>query len=77
MTNQLDFLGQKDNVETKRIIQNSRAFISSTKLYEGQPRSLLRHLAMACPLFILHLEEWMSFFPIIINYLLSNITTNH
>ena len=57
------FLGQKDNVETKRIIQNSRAFISSTKLYEGQPRSLLEASSYGVPSVYPSFGGMDEFFP--------------
>lgn len=45
----IEFLGRKNNSEVLEIVSSSRAVVSATKLYEGQPNLLCEASAMGVP----------------------------
>ncbi len=48
-TNFIEFIGEKSNKEVIKLILNSRAVVTATKLYEGQPTLLCEASAMGIP----------------------------
>lgn len=65
----IKFLGQLENSEVKRKIKNSRAVITATKLFEGQPRVLLEASSYGVPSIYPSFGGMNDFFPT--NYPLS------
>ena len=47
--NNIKILGEKNNTETLNIISQSRAVITTTKMYEGQPRLLSEASILGIP----------------------------
>ncbi len=65
----IKFLGQLDNNEVKKKIKTSRAVITATKLFEGQPRVLLEASSYGVPSIYPNFGGMSDFFPT--DYLLS------
>ncbi len=61
--NSIQFLGLLDNNEAKEIIKGSRAVITATKLYEGQPRVLLEASSYGVPSIYPSFGGMDEFFP--------------
>lgn len=59
----IKFLGQLENDEVKRKIQLSRAVISATKLFEGQPRVLLEASSYSVPSIYPNFGGMSDFYP--------------
>ena len=70
-TKKIKFLGQLDNSEVKKKIKSSRAVITATKLFEGQPRVLLEASSYGVPSIYPNFGGMSDFFPP--NYMLSFI----
>tara|TARA_B100000902_G_scaffold44957_1_gene52578 strand:- start:10167 stop:11339 length:1173 start_codon:yes stop_codon:yes gene_type:complete len=71
----IKFLGQLDNSEVKRKIKTSRAVITATKLFEGQPRVLLEASSYGVPSIYPNFGGMSDFFPS--DYMLSFIQFNY
>ena len=65
----IEFLGELSNNETLKIIVNSRAVVTATKLYEGQPTLLCEATALGIPSVFPETGGIAEFFPK--NYALS------
>jgi len=65
----IKFLGQLDNNEVKKKIKTSRAVITATKLFEGQPRVLLEASSYGVPSIYPNFGGMSDFFPT--DYILS------
>ncbi len=65
----IDFLGNISNVEAIKEIKNSRAVLTATKMYEGQPRLLAEASSMGIPSIFPNFGGMAEYFPS--NYLLS------
>lgn len=65
----IEFLGELSNNETLKIIVNSRAVVTATKLYEGQPTLLCEATALGIPSVFPETGGIVEFFPK--NYALS------
>ncbi len=65
----IDFLGNISNVEAIKEIKNSRAVLTATKMYEGQPRLLAEASSMGVPSIFPNFGGMAEYFPS--NYLLS------
>ena len=61
--NSIQFLGLLDNNEVKEIIKGSRAVVTATKLYEGQPRVLLEASSYGVPSIYPSFGGMDEFFP--------------
>lgn len=59
----IEFLGKLENNEAMKIIQNSRAVITATKMYEGQPRLLCEASSMGIPSIFPNFGGMIEFFP--------------
>ena len=59
----IEFLGKLDNKEAKKVIQNSRAVVTATKMYEGQPRLLCEASSMGIPSIFPNFGGMVEFFP--------------
>ena len=59
----IKFLGQKSNFETKEIIANSKAVVTATKLFEGQPTLLCEASFMGVPSIFPNFGGIHEFFP--------------
>ncbi len=59
----IEFLGKLDNKEAKKVIQNSRAVVTATKMYEGQPRLLCEASSMGVPSIFPNFGGMVEFFP--------------
>ena len=57
----VEFLGKISNEETLKIIKNSLAVVTATKMYEGQPRLLCEASSMGVPSIFPILEVWLNF----------------
>ena len=65
----IEFLGNISNVEAIKEIKNSRAVLTATKMYEGQPRLLAEASSMGIPSIFPNFGGMPEYFPS--NYLLS------
>jgi glycosyltransferase involved in cell wall biosynthesis len=65
----IEFLGNISNVEALKEIKNSRAVLTATKMYEGQPRLLAEASSMGIPSIFPNFGGMAEYFPS--NYLLS------
>jgi len=65
----IEFLGNISNVEAVKEIKNSRAVLTATKMYEGQPRLLAEASSMGIPSIFPNFGGMPEYFPS--NYLLS------
>ena len=65
----IDFLGNISNVEVIKEIKNSRAVLTATKMYEGQPRLLAEASSMGIPSIFPNFGGMAEYFPS--DYLLS------
>ena len=65
----IEFLGNISNVEAIKEIKNSRAVLTATKMYEGQPRLLAEASSMGIPSIFPNFGGMAEYFPS--NYLLS------
>ena len=63
LSEQILFLGQLPNSETKEIIQNSRAVVTATSLYEGQPTLLCEASLLGIPSIYPNNGGIKEFFP--------------
>ena len=59
----VEFLGEKSQEETLEIIKNSRAVITSTKMYEGQPRLLCEASSFGIPSIFPNFGGLKEYFP--------------
>lgn len=59
----IKFLGQKSNFETREIIANSKAVVTATKLFEGQPTLLCEASFMGIPSIFPNFGGIHEFFP--------------
>jgi len=59
----IKFLGQKSNFETREIIANSKAVVTATKLFEGQPTLLCEASFMGVPAIFPKFGGIHEFFP--------------
>ena len=59
----IKFLGQKSNFETREIIVNSKAVVTATKLFEGQPTLLCEASFMGIPSIFPNFGGIHEFFP--------------
>ena len=71
----IEFLGSMSNSEAVNEIRNSRAVITATKMYEGQPRLLNEASAMGVPSIFPDFGGMTEYFPQ--NYKLSFIQYNY
>ncbi len=71
----IEFLGSMSNSEAVNEIRNSRAVITATKMYEGQPRLLNEASAMGVPSIFPDFGGMSEYFPQ--NYKLSFIQYNY
>ena len=71
----IEFLGSMSNSEAVNEIRNSRAVITATKMYEGQPRLLNEASAMGVPSIFPDFGGMTEYFPH--NYKLSFIQYNY
>ena len=62
------FLGELNNNETKDYIRNSRAVITATKMYEGQPRLLCEASSYGVPSIYPSFGGMDEYFPDDYNY---------
>lgn len=65
----IEFLGNISNIEAIKEIKNSRAVLTATKMYEGQPRLLAEASSMGIPSIFPNFGGMPEYFPS--NYLLS------
>jgi len=65
----IEFLGNISNIEAIKEIKNSRAVLTATKMYEGQPRLLAEASSMGIPSIFPNFGGMAEYFPS--NYLLS------
>lgn len=65
----IDFLGNISNIEAIKEIKNSRAVLTATKMYEGQPRLLAEASSVGIPSIFPNFGGMAEYFPS--NYLLS------
>ncbi len=59
----IEFLGKLNNKEAIKLIQNSRAVVTATKMYEGQPRLLCEASSMGIPSIFPNFGGMVEFFP--------------
>ena len=59
----VEFLGKISNEETLKIIKNSLAVVTATKMYEGQPRLLCEASSMGVPSIFPNFGGMVEFFP--------------
>lgn len=59
----VQFLGEKSNGESLEIIRNSKAVVSATKMFEGQPRLLCEASSMGIPSIFPNFGGMSEFFP--------------
>ena len=59
----IEFLGKLENNEALKVIQNSRAVVTATKMYEGQPRLLCEASSMGIPSIFPNFGGMVEFFP--------------
>ena len=62
-TNLIEFCGQKTNYETLEIIKKSKAVITATKLFEGQPTLLCEASSFGVPSIFPDTGGISEFFP--------------
>tara|TARA_B100001989_G_scaffold188178_1_gene137607 strand:- start:75 stop:1232 length:1158 start_codon:yes stop_codon:yes gene_type:complete len=62
-SNFIEFTGEKSNKEVLKLILNSRAVVTATKLYEGQPTLLCEASAMGIPSIFPRTGGIKEFFP--------------
>ena len=60
---QIEFIGEKTNKEVLNIISNSRAVVTATKLYEGQPTLLCEASSLGVPSIFPDTGGIKEFFP--------------
>ena len=71
----IDFLGNISNVEVIKEIKNSRAVLTATKMYEGQPRLLAEASSMGIPSIFPNFGGMAEYFQVITYYPLNNTIT--
>lgn len=59
----IEFLGKLNNKEAIKLIQNARAVVTATKMYEGQPRLLCEASSMGIPSIFPNFGGMVEFFP--------------
>ena len=59
----IEFLGERENIEVLEIIAKSKAVITATKLYEGQPTLLCEASSIGVPSFYPRTGGISEFFP--------------
>ena len=71
------FLWGLEQKETLKIIKNSRAVITATKILEGQPRLLCEASSCGFPQYFQILESVGEYFQRITHFLLNSTTMNN
>ncbi len=61
--NNIEFVGHLNNYEVKQLISKSRAVITATKMYEGQPRLLCEASSLGVPSIFPKFGGMNEFFP--------------
>ncbi len=59
----IEFVGYLNNLEVKKLISKSRAVITATKMYEGQPRLLCEASSLGIPSIFPNFGGMNEFFP--------------
>ena len=59
----IEFVGYLNNLEVKKLISKSRAVITATKMYEGQPRLLCEASSLGIPSIFPNFGGMDEFFP--------------
>ena len=59
----IEFVGYLNNLEVKKLISKSRAVITATKMYEGQPRLLCEASSLGVPSIFPNFGGMNEFFP--------------
>jgi len=59
----IEFVGYLNNLEVKKMISKSRAVITATKMYEGQPRLLCEASSLGIPSIFPNFGGMNEFFP--------------
>jgi len=59
----VEFVGYLSNIEVKKLISKSRAVITATKMYEGQPRLLCEASSLGIPSIFPNFGGMNEFFP--------------
>ena len=59
----IEFVGYLNNLEVKKLISESRAVITATKMYEGQPRLLCEASSLGIPSIFPNFGGMNEFFP--------------
>ena len=61
--NEIEFMGQISNKDTKLIISNAKAVVTATKLFEGQPTLLCEASSLGIPSVFPRFGGIEEFFP--------------
>ena len=62
-SNNIEFIGHLNNYDVKELISKSRAVITATKMYEGQPRLLCEASSLGVPSIFPKFGGMNEFFP--------------